>query len=215
MKKFTLLLVSLFTVFTLQANNGGKYEKAMKANLGKLKTANTAIALQNVANQFERISNAETKKWLPNYYAAYAYIRMVRFEEDAIKKDQLLDKAEALLKKAATLEANNSEIVTLEAYLAMTRLTVDPMARGQQYSGITFGKIGKAKSLNPNNPRPYFLEATLKMNMPPAFGGGKDAACPIYKKAAEKFDNFKPKAELMPNWGKEVNAKMKKKGGCE
>lgn len=214
MKKLALLLALICTVFTLQAHNGGKYEKAMKANLAKLKTANTKAQLQGIANQFERIGNAEAKKWLPKYYAAYCYVRLVKFEESIANKDQVLDKAEALLKAATKLEANNSELVTMEAYLAMTRLSVDPMIRGQKYSGITFEKTGKAKALNPNNPRPYFLEAILKMNMPPAFGGGKDAACPVFKQAAEKFEAFKPKNDLAPSWGQKVNEKMMKKGGC-
>ncbi|WP_045112901.1 hypothetical protein [Microscilla marina] len=214
MKKLTLLLVCICTVFTLQANNGDKYEKAMKANLSKLKTAKTKAELLAVANQFERIGNAESNKWLPGYYAAYCYIRMARLEKEATSKDQVLDKAAALLEKANKIDSKNSELVTLGAYLTLTRLSVDPMVRGREYSGRTFAKIGKAKALNPANPRPYFIEAILKMNMPPAFGGGKEAACPVFKKAAKKFEAFKPGNGLMPDWGKETNAAIMKQGGC-
>lgn len=228
MKKLTLSFICLLATLTVFANNSnlfsndgkykkaqlvneGKYKKAMRANLDKLKSAKTMADMQQVANQFERIAGAEKSKWLPNYYAAYSYIRMTNFEKDGVKKDQLLDKAEVFLKKANKLQPNNSEIVALEAYLAMSRLVVNPMARGQQYSGIVFAKAGKAKALNPKNPRPYFLEGALKLNMPPAFGGGKDAACGLFKKAAANYDTFKPANELMPNWGKGSNAKMMKK----
>ncbi|OJJ14624.1 hypothetical protein BKI52_42090 [marine bacterium AO1-C] len=227
MKKITLLLVCVLTTLSLFANgdadkykkapfiNSDKYKKAMLTNLGKMKNAKTKADMQTVANQFERIASAEKGKWLPSYYAAYTYIRMVRFEKDAAKKDQVLDKADGLLKAAAKLAPNNSEVVALEAYLALTRLSVDPMARGREYSGMVFAKAGKAKALNPKNPRPYFLEAILKMNMPPAFGGGKDQACPLFKSAAQNFESFQPKTELMPNWGKETNAKMMKRAECQ
>ncbi|HAS39744.1 MAG TPA: hypothetical protein DCS93_04665 [Microscillaceae bacterium] len=227
MKKFTLLLVCVLTTFSLFANGDAdkykkapfaedsKYEKAMKANLGKMKTAKTKADLQAVANQFERIASAEKSKWLPNYYAAYTYIRMTNFAKDNTAKDQLLDKAKTLLETATKLAPNNSEVVALEAYLALTRLSVDPMARGREYSGAVFAKAGKAKALNPKNPRPYFLEGILKMNMPPAFGGGKDQACPLFKTAAKNFEGFQPKTELMPNWGKETNAKMMKRAECQ
>lgn len=215
MKKLTLILVlSLFATFTLKANDG-KYKKAMKANLSKMKAAKNQAEMQKVANQFERIASAAPKKWLPNYYVAYAYIRMTEFEKDADKKDAMLDKAEEFLATASKIATNNSEIVTLEGYLAINRLTVDPMARGQEYSNMAFMKLGKAKSLNPNNPRTYFLQGALTLNMPPAFGGGKHAACPLFKTAAKKYDSFKAKNELMPTWGKKANASMKKRGGCE
>jgi len=195
--------------------NFDKYKKAMIANLGKMKNAKTKADLQAVANQFERIASAEKSKWLPNYYAAYTYIRMTYFVKEKTTKDQLLDKAKALVETATKLAPNNSEVVALEAYLALTRLSVDPMTRGRQYSGMVFAKAGKAKALNPKNPRPYFVEAILKMNMPPAFGGGKDQACPLFKTAAKNFDVFQPKTELMPHWGKETNEKMMKKAECQ
>ncbi len=227
MKKFTLLLVCVLATLHLFANNNGdeykkapfvdsdKYKKAMKANIGKMKAAKTKADLQAVANQFERIASAEKSKWLPNYYAAYTYIRLTNFEQEGTKKDAILDKANALLKTAAKLSPNNSEIVALDAYLTLTRLAVDPISRGREYSGAVFAKAGKAKALNPKNPRPYFLEAILQMNMPAAFGGGKAQACPSFKSAAQNFEAFQPKNELMPTWGKETNAKMMKQAACQ
>ena len=41
--------------------------------------------------------------------------------------------------------------------------------------------------------------------MPADFGGGAEAATPIFKTAREKFSAFEPATALSPNWGKEQN----------
>jgi len=49
--------------------------------------------------------------------------------------------------------------------------------------------------------------------MPKMFGGGKEAAKPLFQKANEKFLSFKPADVLSPNWGKEQNEQLLK--SCE
>lgn len=214
MKKITLSLVCLLIVWAAQASNA-QYEKTMKANLLKMKTAKTLTEMQVVATQFEKIAQTEKGKWLPNYYGAYVYVQMARLEEKAAKKDQQLDKAAALLSKAAKLSPNNAEVVALEAYLALIRISVDSIARGREYSGLVFNKVGEAKGLNPKNPRADLVLAILKLNMPAIYGGGIEQACPLFKSAAKNFAAFQPKNDLMPNWGKAQNAKMMKEVGCD
>ena len=41
--------------------------------------------------------------------------------------------------------------------------------------------------------------------MPESFGGGPSVAKPLFEKAQEKFNSFKPKTTISPNWGKEHN----------
>ncbi|HAS39743.1 MAG TPA: hypothetical protein DCS93_04660 [Microscillaceae bacterium] len=214
MKKITLLLVCLLTVCLAKASNG-QYEKVMKANLAKMKTAKTVTEMQAVAHQFESIARTEKGKWLPNYYGAFTYVQMARLEEASAKKDQLLDKAEKLLKTAAKLSPKNSEVIALEAYLTLIRISVDSITRGREYSGLVFSKAAEAQDLNPKNPRPHLVLAILKLNMPTMYGGGIVQACPLFKKAAKNFETFEPTNGLMPNWGKARNTQMMKEIGCE
>ena len=65
--------------------------------------------------------------------------------------------------------------------------------------------LDKAISLNPDNPRSYYLRAVTLLNMPEAFGGGKAVAKPIFETARQKFNEFELPSPLWPNWGKESN----------
>jgi len=214
MKKITLLLVCLLTIWVAQASPV-QYEKAMKANLGKMKNAKTLGEMQAVAKQFEKIARTEKEKWLPNYYGAFVYVQMARLEEVPAKKDQLLDKAKILLKTAAKLSPKNSEVIALEAYLTLIRISVDSITRGREYSSWVFNKAAEAQDLNPKNPRPHLVLAILKLNMPTMYGGGIVQACPLFKAAAKNFETFQPENDLMPNWGKARNTQTMQEIGCE
>jgi hypothetical protein len=65
--------------------------------------------------------------------------------------------------------------------------------------------LDKALQLNPDNPRVYYLRATMTFHMPEAYGGGAVKALPLYKTAAEKYNTFQPETSISPNWGKEMN----------
>ncbi|MDP2334882.1 MAG: hypothetical protein Q8N05_00230 [Bacteroidota bacterium] len=65
--------------------------------------------------------------------------------------------------------------------------------------------------MNPDNPRVYYLRATMTFHTPEAYGGGAAKALPLFQKADEKFKIFKPKTAISPNWGNEMNeAELKK-----
>ncbi len=57
-----------------------------------------------------------------------------------------------------------------------------------------------AIKMNPDNPRIYYLQGESIFNTPPAFGGGKEKAKPLFEKALVLFKTDKPKP-LYPNWG--------------
>jgi hypothetical protein len=46
------------------------------------------------------------------------------------------------------------------------------------------------------------LEAQNTFYTPETFGGGKNAAKPLFDKAARLFDTFKPETPISPNWGR-------------
>ncbi|HEY3372897.1 MAG TPA: hypothetical protein VGK10_18755 [Prolixibacteraceae bacterium] len=203
MKKLTFTLV-LFSMCIIGFPNEA-YHQAMSQSIGKLFQATTIPEYMEVANQFERITQIEKAEWLPLYYASYAYI-MVSFQEpDNAKKDAYLDQAQKDLDQALAIEPNESELHMLQGFLYPSRINIDPMTRGMMYIGPMNAALDKALELNPDNPRVYYLRATMTFHMPEAYGGGAAKALPFYKTAEEKFSIFKPKTDLSPNWGKEIN----------
>jgi tetratricopeptide (TPR) repeat protein len=200
MKKltFTLVLLSL-TFFGFSDEN---YQKAMSQSIEKLFQATSIPEYVEVANQFERISRIEKSDWLPLYYSSYAYI-MISFQEtDNAKKDAFLDQAQKYLDQAMAIDPKESELHMLQGFLYPSRINIDPMNRGMLYMGKMNISLDKALELNPDNPRVYYLRATMTLHMPEAYGGGSAKALPLYKIANEKFRIFQPKTELSPNWGK-------------
>jgi len=210
MKKIIISgLIMLATIFSFAGEK--EYMDAMEKNIKELNAAKTAADFQEVANNFERICEAESDKWLPYYYVTYSYIYYV-FANDAEEEiDMILDKAESFLEKARELSPKNSEIEVLQGWIYQGRIQVDPMGRGHLYSEKASGSLGKATNLNPDNPRIYFLVGQNVLHTPDMFGGGLEAACPYFQKAAEKYEIFSPETSISPNWGKDENFKMVKK----
>ncbi len=203
MKKLivTLVLVSLFSF----GFSNETYEKAMSLSIEKLFQAKTIPEYVEVANQFERISEIEKTEWLPLYYASYAYI-MISFQEpENEKKDAYLDQAQKFLDHAKAIEPNESELYMLQGFLYPSRINIDQINRGMTYMAEINKSLDKALALNANNPRVYYLRATMTFHMPEAYGGGAAKALPLYLAADEKFRVFKPKTTISPNWGKEIN----------
>ena len=196
----TLVLVSLFSVgFANEA-----FEKAMSQSIEKLYQSKTIPEYVEVANQFERISKSEKAEWLPLYYATFAYIMISYQEPENAKKDTYLDQAQKYLDQALVIDPNESELYMLQGFLYPSRINIDPMNRGMIYMGEMNKAFDKSLALNADNPRVYYLRATMTFHMPEAYGGGAAKALPIYEIAVEKFKLFKPKTSLSPNWGKEV-----------
>lgn len=201
MKKTIISFLLIFNAVVLFAND--KYEQAMQANIQSVYQAKTVEELQQAVNSFIRIGNAEKDKWEPFYYASFGYVMMAAREADGAKKDPLLDRAAEVLKKAAAIKANDSEIVALEGFIHMIRVTVDPATRGQQYSGLAMQTFGKAISLNPENPRALSLMAQMEYGTAQFFNASTDKACETGKHAVEKFETFTSDNALAPRWGKE------------
>lgn len=199
--KTTMLILFTFCSVALFAND--KYEQAMQTNIQAIYKAQTVEDMQQAVNAFERIGAAEKNKWEPFYYASFGYIMMSTREEDGSKKDIMLDKATDVLKQAKTINANESEIVALDGFIYMMRVTVDPATRGQQYSGLAMQEFNKALAINPENPRAMYLLAQMEFGTAQFFKVSTADACATAAKAIEKFDNYKNENALAPRWGKE------------
>ena len=201
--KTIFAILSLFLFALPSFSQETKYYKAMTAAIESLDKASGINEYQAQSSLFERIASAEKTRWMPYYYASYSLVVMSFEEANGDKKDQILDKAQELLDTAMELEPEESELHALQAFLYPSRILVDPMGRGMEYMGLMFSSLEKAKALNPENPRTYFLEGVNKANLPASMGGGADIAIPLLEEALVKFEAFNSKDPLWPNWGEE------------
>jgi tetratricopeptide (TPR) repeat protein len=199
MKKLMLFMAVIS--LTAQAQNQ-KYLDAMQKVVSTIDTARSLQSYQAAANSFERIANAESKEWLPNYYIAYCNVMISYMDGKKEMIDEYCDKAESYLSKAEAISPDNSEILVLKGMISQARISVNPMSRGRKYGEMAGEYFDKAKSLDPSNPRAYYLKAQGVYYTPSAFGGGKKNALPLFEEAVEKYNAFTPASNIHPNWGK-------------
>ncbi|HEV8080975.1 MAG TPA: hypothetical protein VGP43_09695 [Chitinophagaceae bacterium] len=204
MKKTILsALIICFCITTFAQSD--KYASVMKKNISMLDSAMQKGNAKELANNFERIGDAEKLQWLPYYYAAYANILSTYTGKDKSKVDAIADKAEELIIKAEGLAGKeNSETAVIKSMIASAHMMVDPQSRFMQYGAASSENMQRAQELDPENPRAVYLEAQAKFYTPAAFGGGKSVAKPLFEKALKMFVTFKPASELHPTWGKDA-----------
>jgi hypothetical protein len=201
----TKLLILTITMISICAwGQEERYTNAMLSAIELMEQASGPDQYIESANRFERIATAEKSRWMPYYYASYSLVVMSFDETDGTRKDQVLDRAQELLDKAFELEPRESELHVLQAFLYPSRIVVDPMGRGMELIGKMLTSLETAKSLNPENPRAYFLEGVNKVNLPPSMGGGADIARPILEEAMIKFEAFTNEDTLWPSWGEDA-----------
>jgi hypothetical protein len=201
MKKI-FLAVMLLVITATSFSQSDRYKQAMATNLSKFDSSGSADQMLSLSNAFERIGDAEKTQWLPYYYASLAYTLHAFMKNTPSSNDNYANKAEELINKAEALEKNNSEIACVKSMIASLRMLVDPQSRWQTFGPAIQQEIEKAKSLDPANPRPYFLQGQNLRFTPEEFGGGCATAKPLLEEAQKKFETFKPASDIHPNWGK-------------
>jgi hypothetical protein len=194
-----LLLINLSSYAQTSTD---KFKIGMLKGLEELQKANQPDEFLKTANYFERVAQAESKQWLPAYYAAYANLMTGLMGSDKKVQDQYFDKALQQIVQADALAANNSEILALKGYIQFMKMSIDPQAR-LSLMAESSASLGKAKALNPDNPRIYLINGQNTFYTPEAFGGGKAKAKPILENAVAKFAIFKAATDLDPIWGAE------------
>jgi hypothetical protein len=211
MKKLNIipLLLALLAFSVSKSFATDKYTENMQRNIDSVYKAKTIQNIQNSVNALERIGDAEKTKWEPFYYASFGYVMMATREKVGATKDSYLDLALKANEKAKALQPNESEIIAMEGFIHMIRVTVDPASRGQQYSGLAFQAFGKAVGMNPENPRALALLAQMQFGTARFFGSSTTEACGTNSKALEKFDTFKSENALAPQWGRGMAEEMK------
>jgi hypothetical protein len=124
-------------------------------------------------------------------------------EQDETKKDSYLDVAEKALGKLLEMAPQESEVFVLQALFYSARLVVNPAERGQKYSGLLGQSNGKALAIEPSNPRAKLMKLRTDMGTAEFFGSDPKSFCPQAKELLAKWDEYKPKSPLHPNWGKD------------
>lgn len=204
MKKY--LLTFALSMMSFMAFAQADYEKIMSDKIAKLETTRSTDEFQALANDFERIGKKETKQWLPLYYAAFAYLQKGRMQMQSGKMSELsinaniadkyLDQAEAIAGK------DNSEIHLLRKMAYSLRMMENPAERYMTDGMKAMEELKKAETLDPNNPRVALIKAEDTYFTPEQYGGSKEKGLEQFKAALVKFNAFKPKTALDPNWGK-------------
>ena len=215
-KLLTIAAIFLLTISFVFAQDS-PYQKIMKTEIAKVINSDSLMQLQESANAFARIASLNPKEWQPLYYGALAYTFQSLNKSLALnKKDEALAKAEELAKNADAIAPNNSEIVALQGFIIMAKLSADPQSRGQSMSGQAMATYGKALALDNKNPRALALLAQMEYGMAQFFGNGSEKACTLAKQSQAIFasqDAEVLKVAMMPTWGKNMAESMVKKCG--
>ena len=202
-KAIFLILLALLTLPAM--SQGKKYKKAMKAAIEKMHEASDATGEMELVPGFEDLAQSYPDQWLPSYHASRILVSSSFEESDADKSDALLDRAKKWLDTSMELAPEESEVHVLESLYYIGMMSVDPVTRGQLYYEDVLAAIQKALSLNPENPRAYFMDGMMTANLPEFLGGGPEVAKPIFLEAQEKFKAFHNDDPFWPIWGEDLN----------
>ena len=204
--KFTKsLLVALTLLLSFGFTQAQTLEEIIAKNLPNVNPMKPIGELMGTMAQFDLAAAQFPEEWAANYYAAFAKVNSTYAMEDAAQKDLLLDEADIYLAKVKELGADKSETFILAAMVANARLAVDGQNRWQKYGAIFSENLEKAKALNADNPRIYYLKGTSLFYTPEMFGGGKKVSLPFFEQAKPLFEKESKASLLVPYWGMEMN----------
>lgn len=203
MKK--LILSFTLSMLSLTAFAQTQYEKVMTEKIAKIETCKTPEDFQTLANDFQRIADKEKNRWQPNYYAAFSYIqkgRVLMREGKTQELDAVSELAQKYIDAAENTEKQNSEVHLLQKMAYSLKMMVNPQERYMIFGMKAQEELNAAEKLNPDNPRMLLIKAEDTYFTPEQYGGSKAKGIELFKKAMEKFNSYKPKTDLDPNWGR-------------
>lgn len=202
LKIATLLSVLCLTIGSLKSQT---LEENLRKSLDKFDAAKTEQEMIGASSQFDLIGNKWGDQWASSFYAAYAKIKISLKLTDQARRDQYLDAADLLIDKANKQSPNNQEILILAAWSAKARIAVNGKERWKKFGDVYDDYIAKAKKINAENPRIFFLEGQAPFYKPKMWGGGKEKARPYFEKAKELFAKEDKANPLKPYWGEKEN----------
>ena len=191
MKKTLLIGIAccfLLNIYsTLAQQEASSYSNAMKDLIVKMDTTNSVVGNIKLANDFGRVADIASAQWQPYYYAAFCNVVAALDTEDNTKVDAICDRSAELLEKADKLSPKNSEIFCVKSMIALARIKVNMFQRGMEGLMNAQASLETAMSIDPTNPRVYFLLGQQAFNTPEAFGGSKSNALLYFEKSKGKF----------------------------
>ncbi len=206
MTRFILLLATAAFAYVNCAAQQDFKPALQKTFIAFDTTQNMPVKVEQ-SNKLALIAKKWPDNWETHYYNAYSKAQLSYMETKEEKRDAYLDEAEQELEEVITqLKTENDETHVLSAMIANARLAVKPMNRWQKYGKLFDEHLAKAKELNAENPRIYYLNGTSKFFTPKAFGGGKKNALPYFEKAQGLYAKETGNDISKPSWGKEANA---------
>ena len=208
----TIIILLLSIVLMSFIDNG--YDNAMSTSMEQLREASTKENFREVANRFDRIAAKEKDKWLPYYYAAYVKIILATTEKNPSIKDNTLDEAQATINLVKNIDHDKVEVLTLEAFINMIRISVDPANRGQEYSMKSAAFLEEAEGIEANNHRTMLFMAHLQYGSLQFFNTDTTPACEKFIQALKIFnDDQAVNDPFWPAWGKDQALSMVKQCG--
>ncbi len=200
-----ILLMAAAAFFFINCH-GQEFQEPLKKTFYAFDTTQDMQAKMEQSNKLNMISKKWGSDWAPHYYNAYSKASLSYMEKDEKKRDAYLDEAEKELGEAVgILGKDNDETYVLAAMIANARMAVDPRNRWQKYGKLFEENLQKAKEINADNPRIYYLQGTSKFFTPKMFGGGKKPALPYFEKAEGLFAKENDADMNKPFWGKMAN----------
>jgi tetratricopeptide (TPR) repeat protein len=152
---------------------------------------------------FERLLTDPSKAWLVRYYIGLTDYRLETFyfsKQDKEKAKQFIDDGIDQLQQCIESKEDFAEAHSLLSSLYGNKIAVSP------FSALTLGpksgkEMGKAKELEPKNPRNYLIAGWSAYFTPKMFGGSNDKAKKYFVQAIAYFDSFQVTDPLLPDWG--------------
>jgi GNAT superfamily N-acetyltransferase len=201
------LLLTAIAAFTYLNCHAQDYNETLKKTFTAFDTTQDFTKKVEQSNKLTMIAKKWNNEWTAHFYNAYAKAVLSYMEKDEAKRDAYVDEADKELSEAVgILGKDNDETYVLAAMVANARMAVKPQARWQKYGKIFEENLQKAKEINAENPRIYYLQGTNKFFTPKMFGGGKKAALPYFEKADGYFAKETDADMSKPYWGKFQNA---------
>ncbi len=139
------------------------------------------------------------------YHVALADFRItaLAFRSGATEEaEATVLEGERYLDSALTKDPGFGEAFALRAYLKGFEIALHP-ERAMGLGEAVFRDFGRAEELEPENSRVFLLKGSYFLYVPPAYGGGPDAALPLLLKAVALFEKGKPADPRKPDWGRE------------
>jgi tetratricopeptide (TPR) repeat protein len=205
-RKMTGLLIVLCAVQGLYGQFNTKLDSLILVGKGRIQEAVDTWDVQKMLTSralFERLSGDSSASWLVHYYIGFTDLKIFHFyffreEKETAKK--YIEDGVVHLEKAIEQKEDFAEGCALLSSLLGNQIALNPML-GMSL-GIRSGTlIGKAFSLDPENPRVSLIAGQSAFYTPKMFGGGMDKAEQHFLKAIDFFQTYQPERAVYPDWG--------------